>query len=177
MALVFNGTNQYAIHNCADIATSTAPFTISVVFRTGASVTGSLQYPIHINRASSFLRGYGLEISATGALTVWGSAGSIGRSPTIVTVSPNTIYRCVLVYDGAGACRAYVNDISTTQIRSGASVSDTKTRIITGALFNNAFEGYFGGKVARVAIYNVALSTPDITKLLDAAYTLSLIHI
>lgn len=166
--MLLNGTNQYAIGALTTAFVGSGAMTLAVTFKTGAVVTGVTQYPVHVNRASSFLRGWGIEISTTGQIRGWGGNGSLGYTASLGIAAANTVYTAVLTKDAAGVINFYLNTLGNTGTVTKADGS-SMTRVIIGALFDNAFSGYFGGKVVRAAFYTSVVSNADITKLLSAA--------
>lgn len=163
MALVFNGTSNYAQHPIVPQVGGNA-FSIACTFKTGSTVTGAAQYPVHINTDVAPLRGWGIEIDAAGAIKVWRNAGSFSYSASLGTAVANTIYRVVLTKaSGSGICTAYLNAIGITGSSGGGAIANNMTRIITGALSSSGVSGFFGGKIARVAFWTSVLSSADIT--------------
>ena len=170
MALVFNGTSDSAIHPIVS-TTNTAEWSICCTFKTGSTVSGVVQYPVHMNRASSFLRGFGVEISTAGAIRVFRSIGSLLYTASLGTAAANTIYRVVITKNAAGTVTGYLNSFGNSASASSWNVTDTQTRIITGALYDSAAKNFFGGKVARIAKWDSVLSTADITLLVADGHT------
>ena len=171
MAILFNGTTASAI-SAIDVSTSnTAEFTLAFTFKTGSTVSGVVQVPIHLNRASSFARAWGLEIGTTGLIRGFRYGGSFGYTASLGTAVANTVYRCVMTKSSAGVLSVYLNTIGNVQTNSVGNITDVLTRVITGALYDNAYTKYFGGQVARIAKYDSVLSPADITLLLTDGQT------
>lgn len=172
MALVSNGTNQYSLHTLTTLINTSNAFTIAFTFRTGAVVSGVLQVPLHINRASSYARGFGLEISSAGAIRGFSETGSRNYTTSLGTATANTVYTVVMTKDatGTGPANFYVNTISNTASRANTLTVDL-TRIISGAIYSSGYGEYFGGKLGRIAFWPSKLSNPDITICLDNTQT------
>ena len=171
MALVSNGTNQYSLHTLTTLINTSNAFTIAFTFRTGSVVSGVSQVPLHINRASSFARGFGIEITSAGLIRGFAEIGSRSSTATLGTATANTVYTVVITKNtGVGDAIFYVNSIVNTRTL-GNSLNIDLTRIISGAMFSNAYQEYFGGKLGRIAFWPSKLSNLDITICLDNTQT------
>jgi len=172
MALVSNGTNQYSLHTLTTLISTANAFTIAFTFRTGAVVSGVVQVPLNINRSSGFARGFGLEISSAGVIRGFAETGSRTYTTSLGTATANTVYTVVVEKDSTatGSANFYLNSISNTASRGNSLLIDL-TRIMSGAMYSNAYLDYFGGKVGRIAFWPSLLSNADITICLDNAQT------
>lgn len=172
MALVSNGSSQYSLHTLTTSINTANAFTIAFTFRTGATVTGSVQIPFNINRASSFARGWGVEISSAGLIRGFNETGSRTYTTTLATAAPNTVYTVVMTKASTttGTVTFYLNTFANSALKS-TTLSVDLTRIITGAMFSNVYQEYFGGKVGRIAFWPSILSNADVTVCLNNAQT------
>lgn len=168
MALVLNGTNQYARANLTASVNADAASSMAVTFKTGSVVSGVVQTVAALNTASGNYRGYKILIRTDGQIVVAynaNGADSVGSSPWLGTVAAaNTVYRLVITKaNGAtGTVSAYLNAIGTTYSRAAVASGNTLTRISLGAALGSSPFEYFGGKVVRAAFWPSVLSTADI---------------
>src|SRR6478736_8738808 len=134
MALITNGSSQYASGTATTAIVQTDPFTIVGKFKTGA-LSGSAQTIFQINQLTSNLRGYGLDITSAGNFILWRYSGSFQNSGTIKAALANTIYKYVLTRDSVGNYALYLDSRSTSASNSLA-LSSTLQKIYLGALYN-----------------------------------------
>lgn len=172
MALVSNGSSQYSTHTLTTLISTANAFTMAFTFRTGSTVTGVTQVPLHINRASSFARGFGLEISTTGQIRGFSETGSRAYTTSLGTATANTVYTVVMTKaaTGTGNATFYLNTFANSATRTNTLTIDL-TRIISGAMYSNTYLDYFGGKVGRIAFWPSILSNADIAICLDNSQT------
>jgi len=176
MALVINGTNQYALVNLTTLITGADAFSIAFTFKTGASVTGALRTVFSMSQSSGNWRGIGLSIRSDGSFVAVQATGSEseGSSPWFgVVAQPNTVYRCVLTKatSTTGNLKGYLNVITNTYTRATLSNTYSLTRFCLGAAIGNSAYQFFGGKMVRVAFWPSLLSTADINVCLNASQT------
>jgi len=177
MALVTNGTNQYASANLTTLVNAANEFSVAFTFKTGATVTGVRQSVFCLTRSSSYLSGIALAIRTDGKIVVISNGNGSdteGSGPFFgVTAAPNTSYRCVITKaaGATGAITGYLDVITTTYSRASVSSTRDLTRISLGVQLNTPLIEFFGGKTTRFAFWPSVLSTADINVCLNPAQT------
>ena len=168
MAYDFNGTNQY-LSCAAPITGLVYPYTFACHFK-----------PDNI---TDF--GVMVQISpANGAY--WGllNAGSIAGDPVIANHSQqsaagggarstagytaNDFFHACGIFESTSLKKAYLNGANEGTNTVAITNETAATELLIGARRNNGAVGtYYGGLIAEVGIWNVALTQPEIASLAD----------
>lgn len=96
-------------------------------------------------------------IVAMGSTSI--SVGDGGGSPAVVTISPNTTYIIISVYDGAGNVNVYLNG-STTPAGTGTVEGDSCTSLFTGSFDDLEFSRW---SQAEIFCVDRAYNSSDLT--------------
>ena len=175
MALVVNGTTQYATADLTTPYVMSGDITYTGTFRTAASVTGAERVIVSIRNDSGNYRGLNFRIGADGYFKAGSNTNgsdTFGSSPWLGLAQPNTSYRFVVTKDSAGNLTGYLNTISTTYTRPTTSNTPTLTKVLISATFGSvAANSFFDGEVVRVAVFNTVLSSDDINTCLFPSTT------
>jgi len=90
----------------------------------------------------------------------------------IGTISDDTWYHAVMVFDGGGAgnsgrLKLYLNDVNITLTYTGTIKSSTHAMPLSTFQIASRFSGidYFGGNIDEFSIWNTALSAADVTNI------------
>jgi hypothetical protein len=175
MALIVNGTTQSATADLTVPYIMSGEITFTGTFRTGASVTGSERVSASIRTVSGNYRGLNFRIGADGYFKVGSNttgSDAFGTTPWLGVAQPNTSYRFLVKKDVSGNLTGYINSLSTTYTRSTVSNTYTLTKILMSATSGTgAPHSFFNGQLARVAIFNSALSDSDVAICLSPSTT------
>ena len=162
----FDGSNDYlsitqdsAINISGAITLSawvnrTAATSYNAIF-TKRQVAGSMNYQLTINNSNGQL---GL-----------GHSGGSWVYNTTTTLATGTWYH-VAVTVSSGTAQFYINGVAKDSF-TGVSITATTHDLIIGATVGY---NYFGGDIDEAAIFNTALSAPDIEKIYDSGKPTSL---
>ena len=165
-SLSFNGSSDKLVSTSLPVSgTSTATFCAWVY----TGVTGATQDIITINRgnSASFGDGFQLRLHTTNGVRARQCDTTICSAPTTSgTVATNTWTPVCAVFTSTTSRTAYVNGTaSTTDTTSVNSPSNLTETDIGASVFNSTYSGFFNGRIADAAIWNVALTQAEITSL------------
>ena len=166
MALIVNGTTQYASADLTSSYVMSGAISFTGTFRTGSSVTGAERVVASIRNVSGNYRGLNFRIGADGYFKVGSNTSggdTYGNSPWLGLAQPNTTYRFVVTKDAGGNLTGYLDSLATTYTRGTTGNTHTLTKILISATSgNSAAHSFFDGKVARFAVFGSVLSSADI---------------
>ena len=175
MALIVNGTTQYASADLTSSYVMSGAISFTGTFRTGSSVTGAERVVASIRNVSGNYRGLNFRIGADGYFKVGSNTSggdAYGNSPWLGLAQPNTTYRFVVTKDAGGNLTGYLDSLTTTYTRVTTGNTHTLTKILISATSgNSAAHSFFDGKVARFAVFGSVLSSADIAVCLSASTT------
>lgn len=168
-SFVFDGTNDYIELPSAPV--TAAPATISVWFNANDTLTQAL-VSIGDSSATSRLQADKRTGAAIGAVAV-NSAGtsSVSTKTSYVT---GAWHHVASVFASTTSRTAYLDGAAGTTDTTSISVSGLNS-VLLGARYSSGTRGAFlFGRVAQVAIWNVALSGAEVTALAAGANPMSI---
>ncbi|MFN7453528.1 MAG: LamG-like jellyroll fold domain-containing protein [Pseudobdellovibrionaceae bacterium] len=162
-SILFNGTTgHFSMNNNFE---GSADFTVSAWVRP-TTVTG-LRPIVSKMLTSGFFNGYSLELNGTSArFRLINSANTTHQAVGSTVLAINNWYHIVGVRDSAaGRVRIYVNGVlDGTGALAGTAATTAGTFYIAR---NNA--NYFQGQIDEVAVYNYALTDPQVASISSSA--------
>lgn len=168
-AFDFNGTNNYIEIPSASQINLTAPFTISVWFR---SSLWSFNAPINEHAIISkvvdgFWGGGGFEFYTNGSSGINFGATISGNNINLVKTgySINNWYHCLTTFNGS-KLKMFINGIAVDSSNASNSISINNLPIRIGRRAGAGnFNCWFNGKIDDIGIWNRALTQQEITSL------------
>ncbi len=174
MSLVLNGSSQYA-WRAAPVA-NVAPFTVFAWYKTTSDA--ALQAIWGESQQASTAQYW--RLSAAGSIAgdpIRGDirgGGTAATPQTTIGYTINTWQNALLLETSSSDHKVYINGGSV-----GSSTTDQtptgEDKMGVGILpYNSSWANYFAGKLAHVAIWDIALSAPDIASLAAGANPLAI---
>ncbi|HXC04075.1 MAG TPA: LamG-like jellyroll fold domain-containing protein, partial [Bacteroidia bacterium] len=110
---------------------------------------------------------YSLIVSSAGKLRAQSSSANTAVwAEASTALSTGTWYHCVAVFTSATSRTVYLNGTAVSNTTSNTPGSVTETAI--GELFNGAITDSVDGSIAYPTIWNVALTSGDVTSLYNS---------
>lgn len=171
MALTFNGTSQYISRSGAIL--SAAPMTFACWFNPASTTVNSCL--INIASQSTNTTYFMLYADSSATLTARTVAASSGSSSvTTGTLTVGTWAHCAAVFASSTSRTAYLNGTAATPSTISLTPSFNSPITAIGANFsgNTTAVSLMNGTAAWPAIWNIALSSSDITALAGGLHPL-----
>lgn len=163
MSLVLNGTTQFISSNAAPF--TTYPFTLFGYFN--ANVANAEQHFFDVcNSTAAAINGFRMRAAATGLLriTVGDGVGTAANS-TSTSYTASTWFRGVYLGNSATSRDVRLNNAGSTISATNLTPTGVDKCFIGCANLNGVFSQFFGGSLAHMAGWNVALGTTDLARL------------
>lgn len=164
-SIVFDGTNDYGqIENTSSLS-PTQTITLSAWCMFNGTYTGYYA-PIIFKRNNylSFFEQYQLAYLISGNLQIAMGDGSTNQSATSPNTYINQLVNVVGVIDTINSIlKLYVNgELVATQVITYPNMDVSTNPVIIGASAEPSFQGFIGGNIYSVSIYNKVLSEEEI---------------
>jgi hypothetical protein len=164
MAYNFNGSNQYLNTTSSPVGNSLAPITMAAWVR-GNPANNS--YWLAMGRSTSTGPIVGMTVTTGGVARVFLRSDAGGGGELIGTSAifgASTPWSHTAFINSSASRTLYINGVQEAT-NTGVTESVTLDRLGIGALIRNTVTSYFGGDIAEVGIWNVALTAAEIASL------------
>ena len=162
-SLMFNGTNTFVDCGNKPSLNITSPFSIEGYYNSTTVVGSGV---IAGKQSSTSLTGTGYTLYRSGNIfrfEIYNGPANKIQTNSSITISSNTTYHVVGVYNGANSM-LYVNGVLSNSAAAVGFSPDTTHDFIIGKLtYTNAF--YFSGIISSVRMWNRALNSTEIQNL------------
>jgi hypothetical protein len=165
MAYDFNGTSQVLQASAPAVS---VPLTFACWFNTSQGTSATAKVLVQISNPTSATNNFwrlAIGGGGTNIVAITGQNGVNGRSDT-TAITLNAWNHAAAVFSSSTSRVPYLNAVAGTVLNTSNLTPVSPSVYTSGAsAVNNIYNTFYGGLIAEVGIWNVALTQPEIASL------------